>query len=455
VRATARYPDFWADRRTGPTFRPGRVASGQRAAWVLDMWLPVLVGVEPSTYAVSDPIPLPRPPDGALDIIALAAGEGAVWGLWPDGLVRVEEATGSPSSIMVPIEAGMRSIAVGGEAAWVLAGGKIARVDAQSGRAELLLDQAERTFALGFGRGYLWTLSRRDPFTNQHTVLARYSPDSPERPARLDVEGAVEGLAIGSDAVWMRCHRFDEDGELHTFVIRVSPETLDTAVHEISNDETVFAIAREIWLSPTLVTFTHDPGPLTDIRRVDPSTWHDLGVIRPQGLVSDLSAGSSGIWGLLRTTPGSAPDVCQIDPNTSSVVAVLDFVDVDARSFLPAPPAPIDPEPVERALRDDLARALRLGRPSPEYNRGTMLESVVFDEVQLEGTFPKSEVIVLFRSDYRPELRFGHRERIWSDDGVYVTDGSGVIATNLEETIIFEPGLPLDAEPDATGVIWV
>jgi hypothetical protein len=91
---------------------------------------------------------------------------------------------------MVPIEAGMRSIAVGGEAAWVLAGGKIARVDAQSGRAELLLDQAERTFALGFGRGYLWTLSRRDPFTNQHTVLARYSPDSPERPARLDVEGA-------------------------------------------------------------------------------------------------------------------------------------------------------------------------------------------------------------------------------------------------------------------------
>jgi hypothetical protein len=84
-----------------------------------------------------------------------------------------------------------------------------------------------------------------------------------------------------------------------------------------------------------------------------------------------------------------------------------------------------------------------------------MLEGVVFDEVQLEGTFPKSEVIVLYRSDLRPELRFGHRERIWSDDGVYVTNGSGVIATNLEETIIFEPELPLDAEPEATGVIWI
>jgi hypothetical protein len=37
---------------------------------------------------------------------------------------------------------------------------------------------------------------------------------------------------------------------------------------------------------------------------------------------------------------------------------------------------------------------------------------------------------------------------------VYVTNGSGVIATNLEETI-FEPELPLDAEPEATGVIWI
>jgi len=78
------------------------------------MWLPVLVGVDPSTDAVSDPIRLPRPPNGALDIKGLAAGEDAVWALWPDGLVRVEEATGSPTSITVPIEAGLHSIAVGG-----------------------------------------------------------------------------------------------------------------------------------------------------------------------------------------------------------------------------------------------------------------------------------------------------------------------------------------------------
>jgi hypothetical protein len=416
------------------------------------MWLPVVVGVDPATYAVSNPIRLPRPSDGALDIGALIAGEGAVWALWRDGLVRVEEATGSASSITVPIEAGMRSLAVGGGAAWVLAGGEVARVDAHSGKAEIFLDHAEMAFALVFGHGYLWTLSRRDPATNQHSVVARYSQDSAEQPARFDIEGVAEGLAIGGDAVWMKCHRFDTHGKLHTFAVRVGPETLDTAAHEISNDETFFAVAREIWLGPTLLAF--DPETPPDIRRVDGTTWEDVGVIRPRGLVSNLCAGFSGIWGMLRPTPGSAPDVCRINPDTSSLVGVFDLAEVDARPFLPSPPAPIDPEPVERSLRDDLAEVLPLGRPR-DSAQGTMLESVVFEEVRLEGNFPETELVVLFRSDYRPEVQFGVRERIWSDDGVCVTDGAGVIATNLEETIIFEPGLPLDAEPDATGVIWV
>ena len=300
------------------------------------MWLPVVVGVDPSTYAVSNPIRLPRPPDGALDITALTAGEGAVWALWPDGLVRVEEATGFPSSIAVPVEAAMHSMAVGGGAAWVLAGGRVARVDAHSGKAELFLDHAETAFALAFGHGYLWTLSRRDPLTNQHSVIARYPPDSAERPARLDIEGAAEGVVIGTDVVWMRCHRFDSDGKLHTFAVRVGAEALDMAAREISNDETFFAVAREIWFGPTLLA--HDPEIPPDIRRVEGMTWEDVGVIRPPGLVTKLCAGSSGIWGMLRPTPGSAPSVCRIDPDASSSVDVLDLAGVDARPFLPPHP---------------------------------------------------------------------------------------------------------------------
>ena len=93
--------------------------------------------------------------------------------------------------------------------------------------------------------------------------------------------------------------------------------------------------------------------------------------------------------------------------------------------------------------------------PPGSMHAGRRLRNVVLEEIRLEGSFPKTEVIILFRSHHRPEVRFGHRERIWSDDGVYVAEGSGIIATNLEETIIFAPGLPLDAEPDAAGVIWI
>lgn len=110
--------------------------------------------------------------------------------------------------------------------------------------------------------------------------------------------------------------------------------------------------------------------------------------------------------------------------------------------------------PVEQALRDAIADELT-GNPSRPERAGTALTGCVVEDVRLEGRFPSTEVIILFRSLDRPELLFGRRERIWADDGVYATDGSAVITMNLEERIYFAPGLPLDAEPDATGVVWV
>jgi hypothetical protein len=447
----ASFPDFWADRRTGQSFRPGRVAAGERAAWILDMWLPVLVRVDPSTHSLSDPFRLPRTARRTLDVSGLTAGEGAVWALWPDCLVRVDEETGSTTAISVPIKGALHSIGVGGGAAWVLGGGRIARVDASTGTAELFLDQTGLALPLVFGFGHLWTMSRPDAPT-QRSVLSRYSPGSPDRPIRLEIAGRVENIAVGDNAVWMRCDRLANEG-LRTFVIRVNPETLGAVEHEISSDEAFFAVGNEIWLGPTLAS--HDVHTPTDLRRVDPTTWKDIGVIRAEGLVSALSVGSSGRWGLLRRAPGSDLRVCQIDPNAKSMVSVLDLADVDARPFLPSPPESIDPELVERELRDALAEDLPRGGPALEYARGTPLENVVFEEIRLEGSFPKTQVVILFRSHHRPEVRFGHREWIWSDNGVYVAEGSGIIATNLEETLIFAPGLPLDAEPDATGVIWI
>jgi hypothetical protein len=443
--------DFWADRRKGQSFRPGRVTAGERAAWVLDQWLPVLVAVDPVSHSPGEPIQLPRPPNGSRDITDLAAGEGAVWALWQDGLVRVDERTGSATAITVPVKGGLHQVAVGAGAAWVLGGG-IARVDARSGNADVFEEEVAGGRSLGFGQGHLWALASPDPAAGR-SVLSRYSTRLGDRPAQVDIDGLLSGIAAGEDSVWIACLRWEDPGfrRQHRFLIQVDPATLDVVEHEISTEETWLAVGSELWFltSP-------DSPVLTEVRRVDPSTWEDIGAVRVPGLLSSLSLGPSGIWGLLDEPRESTRRVCRIDPDANEVGAALDLADVDARPFLPPPPGPIDPGPVERRLRDELTQALLEGAPSaPREAQGTTLESVVFEDVRLEGTFPNTEVVILFRTSYRPEVRFGRRERIWSDDGVYETEGSAVILTNLEESIIFKPGLPFDAEPDLSGVVWI
>ena len=60
--------------------------------------------------------------------------------------------------------------------------------------------------------------------------------------------------------------------------------------------------------------------------------------------------------------------------------------DIDARPFLPAPPGPIDPAPVERKLRDELAGSLPNEHSSIPHVPRTVLESVTFEDV-IPGVF--------------------------------------------------------------------
>lgn len=64
----------------------------------------------------------------------------------------------------------------------------------------------------------------------------------------------MENIAIGDNAVWMRCDRLANEG-LRSFVIRVDPETLAAVEHEISSEEAFFAVGNEIWFCPT----RHEP----------------------------------------------------------------------------------------------------------------------------------------------------------------------------------------------------
>jgi hypothetical protein len=393
-----------------------------------------------------------------LDVRDLASGEGSAWILWPDGLVKVDEAARSASAISMPLQGGLLGLAVGDGAAWVRGSG-IVRVDARTGDARLSVEGVDPGFGLWFGHGRIWMLVDQ-PAARRFRVLS-YSSSSGDETDRKEFDGVLPTMDVGEDAIWVRCLRWgsDDSPELHQFVIRLDPATLNFVEHEISMEEMAHVVGSEIWLAPH--TLPHpELLPLEPVRRVDPATWAEIGRIGVPGLLRHLSPHRSGLWGLLDGIEGSTKQVCEIEREANRVIAVLDLADVDARPFLPPPPGPIDPGPVEQRLRDELAEYLLQDPISgPRLGRRTMLrrvlETVAFENVRLEGAFPYTEVVILFRTRRRPEILFGWRERIWSDEGLFASDGPTVIVTNLEETITFEPGLPFHAEPDVTGVVWV
>jgi hypothetical protein len=385
----------------------------------------------------------------------LVAGDGRVWIAWPDRIVRVEEHRRTATLIRVPTTSDVFRIRVGGGAAWILASGGIFRIETAAEEVELFLPGGVRRLSLGFGGEHLWALEVVDPIARRFLV-ARYAPENGQLTGQAEVEGA-ESMTINDAGVWLRALRresADFRGPIHRYVIRVDSASLDVMEYEISSEEAFFPIGDEVWLAPHTMPPSAPDGVVTQLRRTDLSTGEATAVVRVPGLLTDLSMGPAGLWGLL-SLPGSLKKAARVDSDAEEVVVVLDLADIDARPFLRPPPGPIDPEPVERELRDELAGHLQNAHPTMPHASDTMLASVVFEDVRLEGSFPLTEIVILFRTHYRPERLFGRRERIWSDDGEYVTDGATVIWVNLEESIIFEPSLPLDAQPDKTGTVWI
>jgi hypothetical protein len=446
----ATYPDFWASRRVGQSFVPMRVASGEQAAWVLDAWLPLLVAIEPSTLAFSEPLLLPRPSGASLEAIGVAVGEGSVWVAWPDGVVKVDERTRSAAAITLPTGAQPRAIAIGGGAAWVLADG-ILRIDPATGHADVLAPPVLSRSGLGFAQGSLWVGER----TPERSIVSRVSPETGAVTGQVEIRGRIERIDVSDNGVWVRETRWEGPpfaGPIHTHLHRVDPVTLEVHEWELPKMEALF-VGTEIWFVPHNAPRDPSGKAARELRRLDPRTGEATRSVRMPAAVVAMSIGAAGVWGLL-DPPGRWPEAFRVDPETGDV-AVLSLAGVDARPFLPEPPQEIDPEPVERELLDDVAQAL-LGERSPmEQVLRETAQGFEVDDVRLVGTFPGTEIAILFRTPARPDVRFGWRWPIWSDDGLYIGDAAVVIITNLEEAIRFEPGIPLHREPDASGIVWM
>ena len=94
-----------------------------------------------------------------------------------------------------------------------------------------------------------------------------------------------------------------------------------------------------------------------------------------------------------------------------------------------------------------LDKGSRLGRET---------ELILVEDVYLDELDPEYPLVVLLRDESQPECLFGYRwplEPEWSEDPLQDPYFPALIAwANLEESIVGEPGLPRECDPDS--ITW-
>jgi hypothetical protein len=283
-----------------------------------------------------------------------------------------------------------------------------------------------------------------------------------EGQASILLDGSAQALMMDGDAVWVRVWRRRDSQPIEEFLLRVDPDRL-----EVTNELRVAPTgAGGVVLDGALYVLGADPytgterGNPSEVQRVDAVTGARLDTFHVPGWVVWMVAGPASVWGCLERRgewPGPLIELRSDDPQTR----VLSLSGVDLSAHLPPPPPRItDARRTEEDLRDRLAGAFFGGWVGSDPETGAeirepYIRGIAFDDVRLEGEFPNTEVVALFRSDEHPGVLFGRRRRIWEDDGAY----SGVISVmdvNLMEDVeACGYGLPVDPRPDASGVVWM
>lgn len=119
-----------------------------------------------------------------------------------------------------------------------------------------------------------------------------------------------------------------------------------------------------------------------------------------------------------------------------------------------------DSRATETAIRDAYARpmfdgVIRETVATGAQERVPYIRGVAFEEVRLDGEFPDTELVLLFRSQSHPGVLFGRRRRLWEEDGSPIAMVNILIGIHLQEDIESgEPGLPPRPDVDASGIAW-
>jgi DNA-binding beta-propeller fold protein YncE len=261
---------------------PVGVAVGEGSVWVIDSDDQTLARIDPERERLADTVSLTlveEPPS------LIAAGEGAVWTLFPFTGLRYDPAAGSISdpwnasgdnydsaawSLSFPLD-----IAVGAGAVWVGTQDRIVPLDPETGAVRGRLDEAATYLRwVAVGDGAVWAASssghvaRIDPATNTVTRTTK-------------VSDALDGIAVGEGAVWAM-NAYDDS------VLRIDPASGRAAgTVRVGRVPTALAAgAGAVWVA------SERDG---TVARIDPATF-DVKTIDVGGRPTDVAAGLGGVW---------------------------------------------------------------------------------------------------------------------------------------------------------------
>jgi hypothetical protein len=335
--------------------------------------------------------------------------------------------------------------------------GHVARVDRDRRALEPI--GRPKTYDMHTAHGFVWTVEWRDIDTRDKTTrVSRIDTTTGEAGPSLDLFGSPQWIQSDADAVWVYLWRHAGRTMIGALV-RIDPAQV-VATGELlceSAGAPRGVVRGELWTQATDPYDHAQRGLPTTIQRLDARTGRLLGEIELPGWLSWPVTASDGLWGLLEERERYPYRVVYL-PHDSGAPSIFDFDSFDMTPFLPPPPGPIDAEEMEGRAREQVAAAVHGGWIQTDPATGKQrtlpfIRGVTFEEVRLEGRFPETTIVVVFRAETHPGVLFGRRRRLWADDGAW--DDQGVFADNLMEDIeACRYGLPVDPVIDRSGIAW-
>jgi hypothetical protein len=448
------YPDFWANHRF--SVRPILATDG--TTWVKESFLPLVAPIDVESGDIGEPLRIERPQGTSTEATDFEAAAGALWIKWMDnGLTRFDTTTHESRAVPEPAF----RLATGPAGIWVITPhGRVARVEEDGSTLVPVTEPEERRHYIAVGREAVWSLAWTTVNAPSTCTLSRIDPDSGACQAQLELSGSPQAMHVDDDRIWIKAWRQEQRGVIDEVIVGVDPDSLEVTSQLTVQPTGAAGIVRDgvLWALGVDPYAHSERGLPAELHRIDAASGEKLSSVSLPGWISWMGPGPRGVWGCLDRRgewPGPVVEVAA----DGSGIRIFDLTQIDTTPFLPPPPPKIDAAEVESEELEQVRGSFFGGWVATDPDTGAQtnhpyIRGVTFDEVRLEGEFPGTEIVAYFRSEKHPDVLFGRRCRIWTDDGA-LDDAASVMSVNLMEDIeACGYGLPANPEPGPDGIVW-